>query len=66
MVHGDKSWQGLHPRRVRAQHGCVGEDKTELTFDSGAVIAKVWPAGRHLAGGHSGWRLIEEDVEFLP
>ena len=56
---------------MRALHGCVGEDETELSFDSGAVITGVWPAawlaGSWLEGNLDGrvGLLLVKDVEFL-
>ena len=68
---GQQLWQELQPRRVRARCGCVGEDETQLSFDTGAVITgvrpAVWLAGTWLEGTLDGrvGLLRMEDVELL-
>ena len=46
VIHGQKSWQDLQPRRVRALIGCTGKDETELSYHPGAASVLV---GRQLA-----------------
>ena len=67
VIHGQKSWQDLRPRRVRTLIGCMGKDEIELSYYPGAVITGVRPAswleGRWLEGTLG--LIWEEDVEFL-
>ena len=46
VIHCQKSWQDLQPRRARALIGSTGKDETELSYHPGAASFLV---GRQLA-----------------